>query len=475
MDDELDKRLNRKNGFTYPTIDPKTHMRLLQLPPANEPQPSQKISYHLVINALEYLSRTNYKALSYTWGCAWTEDDIEEIQLDAQSFFIRRNLDDFLKTAAAKDEQGLFFIDAICINQLDYNERQFQVPEMASIYRNANEVVAWLGPPDESQLDNVRALSQTKREYCASWGSNELEGFKYLSYHRYWTRIWIVQEVLLASSLRIWCGFFVFSPELFKTTSSSLADPKTKFDKKGRPVVVDRYASRLPSPAEVTVSHRLRQVLRPVKDSMAQGTYVGTWEEMKNELRNPLIIVENFQSQTPDLIHEIVRKFSKLQCSDPRDKFYGLLGLLDEGSRVKVKPDYTKDIGYAHYQALKIGLEELYFECEALAASRFGTPRGGEYPAYIGFYCDIRDAFCMEETESMLVLKQVLEELDFRTRLRNANIEAQSQQQFIWQNLEIGVLPDFERLLGYCEDKEPEGEGALFRFHKRQYGTAQRL
>ncbi|KAF8858847.1 hypothetical protein BDZ45DRAFT_543179, partial [Acephala macrosclerotiorum] len=58
-----------------------------------------------------------YKALSYTWGHAHSLDDIQEIQFDSQQFFIRCNLSDFLAAAtASRNENGLFFIDAICVN-----------------------------------------------------------------------------------------------------------------------------------------------------------------------------------------------------------------------------------------------------------------------------------------------------------------------------------------------------------------------
>jgi hypothetical protein len=474
MNKELDKTFNRKTGFRYRTIDAKTHVRLLQISHADELQPGGLASYHLVPVALEDLSRMSYKALSYTWGSAHLECDIYEIQVDAQPFFIRRNLYDFLTVSVAKDEYGFFFIDAICINQLDLSERRFQVPEMTCIYRNASEVVAWLGHPEPSQLDNVRALSLTKTGYRATCSTANLaEGFRYLSHHGYWDRIWIVQEVLLAKTLTIWCGFFVFSPELFKRTSCNIPNSKTIFNDDGRPIVVDSYASRLPSPAEITVSHRMRQVLRPATDTMAQGTHVGTWEEMRTQLREFSTLVENFQSTNPDLVHKIVRKFSRLQCSDPRDKFYGLLGLLNEKSRAKVKPDYSKDVSYAHYQALKIGLEELYFEHGSIA-SGFENPHREGSSAYMGYYCDVRDAFNMDETRSVVALRRVLDELGFHMRFQEAILEVQWQQQFVWRDTTISVLPDFKRLLKYCEEAKPEG-GVLFRFRKNQRRKAERL
>jgi hypothetical protein len=68
----------------------------------------------------------------------------------------------------------------------------------------------------------------------------------------------------------------------------------------------------------------------------------------------PSFVAENFPSQTLDLLHEIVRKFSKLQCSDPRDKIYGLLSLLNERSKAKVKPEYSEGVGASHSQTMNL-------------------------------------------------------------------------------------------------------------------------
>ena len=175
-------------------------------------------------------------------------------------------------------------------------ERQSQVQEMVRIYRNANEVIARLGLPNTGQLDNLRALSQTKGKDCVNWTTAQWAGFRCISYHRYWSRVWIIQEVLLALRMTIWCGFFTFPPELFEATLHTLPYFKTRVADDGRPMAVVSASSRLCSPAEITISHRLRQVIRPIKDNLAQGTKTGTWEEMKLDLMKASTVAETYQS-----------------------------------------------------------------------------------------------------------------------------------------------------------------------------------
>jgi hypothetical protein len=473
MGEELDKRWNRESDFKYPAIDAKSHVRLLRF--SHRERPPCLACYELEIVALADLSQTQYKALSYTWGHAHTTDDIQEIEVGGQPIFIRRNLFDFLNTATAKCEYGLFFVDAICINQLDYSERQAQVQEMDHIYRNANEVIAWLGLPDQSQLENVRALNQTKGidcKNCVSWTTAQWAGFNYLSYHGYWNRVWIIQEVLLATSLTIWCGFFAFSPTLFEAALYPLSSPRARIADNGRPVAIVGGLSRLRTPAEITVTHRLRHVLRPVKDTLAQGTKIGTWEEMKMDLMKPSTVTETYQSQIPDLIYQIVRKFSKLECSDPRDRLYGLLGIIHPRSRARVKPDYTREVSHTYYQALKVGYQELYHERGVLAFSHSGFMDD----EYLGYYCDVRDSFGIADGESLSILREVLGELQFQIRLKATVLDVQWQQQFEWRDAEIATAPDFKQLLKYADlEQHEEREGPLFKFHKRQHRLAKNL
>ncbi|KAE8443939.1 hypothetical protein EG329_001249 [Mollisiaceae sp. DMI_Dod_QoI] len=464
MYEELDRKLNRETGFKYPTIDSQRQARLLQLAPGRT---SLKPIYTLKVVDLEDMRGTHYKALSYTWGKVDGRDDVREIRIDGQPFFIRRNLFDFFAEAVSRDEYGLFFIDAICINQLDHRERQCQVQEMARIYRNASEVIAWLGLPDPAEVDNVQALSQVTNNphgHCATWTSSQWEGFRYISYHKIWSRIWIVQEVLLASSMTVWCGSCTFPLTLLGGISGREQGPETKFALNGRPNSVMSAASRLRSPAQNITGHRLRHVLQPLKDHTAQGTSVGTMEEMMANLRKRSEKIVTYQSQVPDLL-QVLRKFGKLDCSDPRDKLYGLLGLLDERTRAKVQPDYTKPVSYAYYQALKIGLQELYGERRGVI---YPDQWEGTVDSYLGYYCDARDAFGMEDGESLSILRRVLDELDFQSWARDAVFEMETQQQFVWRDAEIGVYPDFKELLKLAGRREEVGEGWLFEFHSKQ-------
>ncbi|PVH74543.1 hypothetical protein DL98DRAFT_593983 [Cadophora sp. DSE1049] len=475
MNEELDKSLNRKAGFKHVAINAQRQCRLLRISYDGIPQTS---IYSLKVVPLEDLPSIQYKALSYTWGHVHTLDDIQEIQLDNQIFFIRRNLSDFLAAAAAsKNENGHFFIDAICINQLDYSEREAQVQEMTRIYRNANEVIAWLGLPAPEQVDNVQTLSQTSRADCGFWTAAQWAGFKYLSYQNFWSRIWIIQEVLLAPSMTVWCGTFTFPLSLFGGTSSNQSSHELGLLANGRPSTVLDYTSRLSSPAEIITTHRLCYVPRPLLDPLAQGTKVGTIQEITTDLRKATEIIVTYQSLVSDPLCRLIRKFRALQCSDPRDKLYGFLGILNPSSRAKVIVDYSKDVSYVYYQALKIGLEELYGERNDVV-----IPKRGD-TTYLAYYCDVRDMFGIEDRESLGILRRVLDELNFETEVQEARFEAQWERQFGFRDdAEVEGLVGFKELIvrARLTSKEvvmdvDDGVHVLSNFHMKQQKVVENL
>ena len=248
--------------------------------------------------------------------------------------------------------------------------------------------------------------------------------------------------------------------------------PIKKFANNGRPATAVTVAQRLCSPAETVITHRLRLVVVPENDVLDQGTQVRTLEELYRDLQSPYTVTKTFQSRDSDLLYEAVSKFGRLECSDPRDKLYGLLGILSERSRVRVGPDYTKDVGYAFRQALNIGLEEIYHGHGTLARSNQQGDLGSEY---LGYFCDARDAFGIAEPESISILRHVLNELDFHPIFEDAMAEVQWQQQFVWSGTLPKVLPGFQQLLAYARENAKPEEEWPFRFQIWQRRMVEKL
>ncbi|TFB01622.1 hypothetical protein CCMA1212_006335 [Trichoderma ghanense] len=390
MDECIDNRLNRKSEFRHPAIQRATETRLLKI---SQDAASQNWQYDLVAISLDDLSSTAYRALSYTWGAATSTEDVRTIRVSNQDFVVRQNLFEFLRSVVARKEQGLFFIDAICVNQLDLDEREAQVQAMALIYRRATAVISWLGTLPQAHYRGCQILSHASDVSCRNWSEQEWRALRYLCYAPYWSRVWVVQEVLLSSNLQIWCGPFTFSPTLLGRAPLSRDTVETKFSADGRPSVLKSDASRVRSPSEAILGHRMRLVCRMTKDTTREASVMGTLEDITTALRQPSATFKTYQSRVPDQLRDIIRKYGRLQCTDIRDRLYGFLGLLKDSSRKKIKPDYKKGIEHTFYQALKCGLGELYPE-EGVAP--WGLDR-----EWMNFYCEARDAFEMGDEDAL--------------------------------------------------------------------------
>jgi hypothetical protein len=99
-----------------------------------------------------------YEALSYTWSTY--SDHNKPIYCDGKILRVTPNLEAALRQLRLQDENYLFWIDAICIDQTCTEERNQQVRIMGSIYRAAKCVIIWLG---ESTTESDIALAILSR------------------------------------------------------------------------------------------------------------------------------------------------------------------------------------------------------------------------------------------------------------------------------------------------------------------------
>lgn len=460
MDLGLDKTLNREHGFAYPAMRPAHQVRLLRCVPGRQGRPR---TYQLIVVSLADLRSLRYRALSYAWGRAQSRGQVQKIVVNEQPFFIRRNLADFLSTAATKNKYGLFFVDAICVNQLDDEERRCQVKEMARVFRLANEVVAWLGAPPPAQVASLQKLRLAKGQDRAAWTDVQWEAFHYLSHHPYWSRLWAVQEILLAPHVVLWCGPFTFSLSMLSSSRRGVTSAPARHDADGRPSSLGGRVAGQYSPAQTIITHRLCQTMQSSFDALAQGASVGTLEEITQNLARPPNRPAVYQSRMPEPLHHVLATFGQLSCSDPRDKLYGILGLLREETRANIEVDYTKDVGFAFYQALSAGLDEIFRERVPVTPQKAPTEPDG---AYLQYYYVVRDSFEMDYGDSVGMLRRFVRE--FREQKWGTGIVDAR-----WHYAEMGMLRDFRALLEDPELEKFGDAGKLYKYHAGQRRRAE--
>lgn len=142
-----------------------------------------------------------YAAVSYTWADENGNDSKSQLIfcLNGTIIPVTANCEAALRRIRHPGLKRRLWIDAICINQKDISERNHQVGIMDRIYSSASRVYAHIHDPE---ADHNMAMSWLRgaKEYP------ELEELllmkvKALLSLRWFSRVWVIQEVALASSV----------------------------------------------------------------------------------------------------------------------------------------------------------------------------------------------------------------------------------------------------------------------------------
>ncbi|KAF4331809.1 hypothetical protein FBEOM_14418 [Fusarium beomiforme] len=197
------------------------------------------ISVTLATHVLSSASEIPYNALSYTWGSPRDgpsepkDAAIKSILLNGRPFEVQPNLYDALLELQVSCSETPIWIDALCINQSNPNERSPQVSVMNQIYGKANRVIVWLGKafPEletglraaerigtESVPETLRMIGTQTWDFSSDLSTmserygmdpvdqEEAIGLITLYMSNWFARVWIIQEVSLTSDVVILCN-----------------------------------------------------------------------------------------------------------------------------------------------------------------------------------------------------------------------------------------------------------------------------
>ncbi|RZL45516.1 MAG: hypothetical protein EOP74_01245 [Variovorax sp.] len=126
---------------------------IILLPAPHENAPLQSRMIHATVGTVKY------EALSYVWGdsigkaclaITYVGQNLARQEMDyITTTTIGANLDAALRHIRKHSSEVVIWVGGICINQSDKVEKSSQVRLMALIYREAAIILIWLGPADE--------------------------------------------------------------------------------------------------------------------------------------------------------------------------------------------------------------------------------------------------------------------------------------------------------------------------------------
>ncbi|KAK3376432.1 heterokaryon incompatibility protein-domain-containing protein [Lasiosphaeria ovina] len=170
-------------------------IRVLELEPGTGQEQQIRGSLRIISVTPSTAAVERYSALSYTWGLDAQKK--HPLLLDGQQFPARESLHQALVALRHKDVARRLWIDAICINQPDEEEKGNQLRLMSMIYSKAETVEIWLGLAGDDSDIALRAISGEK--FPVRDAGTVLTALDALVRRSWFTRLWIIQEVVLAA------------------------------------------------------------------------------------------------------------------------------------------------------------------------------------------------------------------------------------------------------------------------------------
>lgn len=272
-------RLENLSRYGFPSLPSGQHIRVLLLSPARR----WGHPLHGYLQVQDLNGRPHYEALSYTWsdesgdaslnrhiyiGPAW---DVMPITRSCSQALRRLRLDEIIRP---------FWVDAVCINQLNNSEKSNQIALMRRIYTKSIRCLVDLGEPStesDSALDRVNGMAG-KEDYVPVSGQplNHGDALNTLFHRPYFRRIWIIQEITSAPQAEITCGSRSTDLRLLRHFSSVKPPWMAIFEKQ-----IDTFRS--------------------------EGRYEG-----------------------PEGLLRLLVDTKESESSDPRDKIFALLGLMKD-------------------------------------------------------------------------------------------------------------------------------------------------
>jgi hypothetical protein len=298
-------------SYKYEPLNPTKHqIRIFTLLPSRDFDSALQGRLRVV----DLDSSPPYESLSYVWGVDPPLSPI--LNIDGFSFDISAHLANVLKHIRQPDTKRDLWIDAVCIEQNNNDEKDHQVTMMGHIYRNCVIDLVWLeNPPKEKGAgqggvgtSQILALEQglefvesaiQRGRTLRDFGGHYLDPDEHtwmkaaFATPRLWSRVWIVQELACAPDVLLLGG----KRRLKWDTLRRFLDLEPDFDIHHWPW------------GRAIHENGLDESLLPIAEI----------ERQRGRMRS---------GSEESSLFEVLARFSDRDSTKPEDKIYGLLGLV---------------------------------------------------------------------------------------------------------------------------------------------------
>ncbi|KAK7228042.1 hypothetical protein V2G26_000212 [Clonostachys chloroleuca] len=145
----------------------------------------------------------DFTAVSYCWDdwSKFKESELERFQFPGdQSLTLSPTLWHLFNSLQQKSPNFTVWVDFLCINQKNKDERESQVQQMNKVYSFAKNVLLWLGKSDYISEKAFHFMRINRRD---QFGLNCV----FLLLRRPWfQRVWVIQEITIGKKVQMCCG-----------------------------------------------------------------------------------------------------------------------------------------------------------------------------------------------------------------------------------------------------------------------------
>ena len=348
------------SGFQYSDLpDAASYVRLLRVLRAED---GQTVQCDLSVWPKE--TAPPYNAVSYTWG---DPASTTVINMNGKQKTVRTNCEYVLRQAYWCDPSAYIWIDALCINQQNNAEKGPQVAMMGDVYKNADQVLAGVGPHAcnsevllQVVLENEEMYSDIPKQLKAEdthpdtrWDWRPVpprlecpllkwiiryppSKFKKLiqAHDRffkrpYFTRVWVMQELFMAKKIALWCGkdqipFNLLQGHLWVIDQLQILNVQSL-----RNFIAQSFLWSVPPSGKMLFAWLTSKRVRLEKVAFSDvNSFLAEVSHKANKQHLPIV--------------ELLERLQGYQCEDRRDMVYATLSLVDWQGAQQIYPDYDK-------------------------------------------------------------------------------------------------------------------------------------
>lgn len=302
-----------------------------------------------------------YKTLSYVWGPE--QQPMHVLRTPSGDLNIKDALFTALVSLRSRHEPLTLWIDALCINQGDNREKTQQIALLPETFQRSASTLAFIGGGDQYS-EAVRMLMQVRaRMILGPWSKEwpedlprcpplwEERGMPFpgdgiwatvaaLFENPWFRRAWIVQEAVIARKLKLVFG-------------------KMRVDWNHLFLVMEH------------IDKELEATERIESNSWVPFLKLGRLRHVEDRSGRVSIL-------------KLLENFRHARSSDPRDKFFSLLGIASDGNLDEFEPDYSSPIAEVTQRFAAALIRRFSAERQAmLLLYRAGLSQSHDLPSWV--------------------------------------------------------------------------------------------